>query len=543
MGRTRQLRAMIVTPQPEATDAGVEVLAAGGNAVDAAVAAALVQGVVDPLMCGIGGMAMIQVVTPDGRAHVIDGLGSSPAGVTETMWERGLLGPTSDGFGYRVEGFVNETGPQAVMTPGTVRALAVLHDRFGSLPWADLFGEAVRLAREGWLVRPHVRTVLTQDERRFGRMDFGDKLAITPDGRRIYLGADGELPVVGQQIRNPDLAATLEQLAVRGADDLYTGELAGVVADSVRADGGLLTAADLAGYEVHEPAALRAAYRDLVVSSPRAPAGGLQLLETLGILARFDPGEWAHNDAAHLQVLAEAMKTALRDKEALWDAAHAGEEDFARLLEDDYLDQVAAAVRRGERADVDGARPPVRPLDPQHTTHLNVMEAGGLTVALTHTLGNPSGYIPRGTGFVLNGGMSTFDPRPGRVNSISPGRRRNSTMCPTVVLDGSTPVLAIGAPGASWIPGSVAQAISNVVDFGMGAQEAVMAPRIAVTSNAIDISHRIPRRVERALAGMGYAVRRSAVSYAFAGVHALTLRDGVLEGGADPQRDGYADGV
>lgn len=145
---------MIVTPQPEATDAGVEVLAAGGNAVDAAVAAALVQGVVDPLMCGVGGFAMIQVVTPGGRAHVIDGLGASPAAVSETMWERALLGPTSDGFGSRVEGFVNETGPQAVMTPGTMKALAVLHGLWGRCPGPTSSARRCAWpARAGWCGR------------------------------------------------------------------------------------------------------------------------------------------------------------------------------------------------------------------------------------------------------------------------------------------------------------------------------------------------------------------------------------------------------
>lgn len=130
------------------------------------------------------------------------------------------------------------------------------------------------------------------------------------------------------------------------------------------------------------------------------------------------------------------------------------------------------------------------------------------------------------------------------MNSIRPGSRRNTTACPTVLHDGDQPVLVIGAPGASWITGSVAQAISNVVDFGMTAQEAVMAPRIAVTSNAIDLSNRITRRTELALAGHGYDVRRSALSYAFAGVHAIARDDdGVLTGGADPQRDGYAAGL
>lgn len=145
--RPQHHRSMIVTPQPEATDAGAVVLAEGGNAVDAAVAAALVQGVVDPLMCGVGGFALMQLRLPDGTQLIIDGLGTCPSGISDGVWAEDLLGITSDGFGFRVRDFVNETGPQAVMTPGTLRTLMQAHDRFGSLPWSDLFAEAIRLAR------------------------------------------------------------------------------------------------------------------------------------------------------------------------------------------------------------------------------------------------------------------------------------------------------------------------------------------------------------------------------------------------------------
>lgn len=541
--RAPQHQAMIVTPQPEATDAGAQVLAAGGNAVDAAIASAFVQGVVDPLMCGIGGMGIAQVVTPDGQAHIVDGLGTSPDGVTDSMWADRLIGPTLDGFGYRVEGFVNETGAQAVMTPGALAAYGRLHDRFGSLPWADLLIPAIRFARDGWPVRPHNYTIFTQNERKYGRMNIGEKLAITPDGRRIYLTPDGRYPSVGDTIRNPELADTLIHVSARGADDLYIGELASAVAESLAADGGLLRPADLAGYRIHEPAALTGSYRGLRVSVPPAPAGGVQMLENLGILDRFDLSALAHNDAEHIRILTEAMKIALLHKEQLWNSPEAREEDFAGLLSDANLDGAAQAIRAGEKTDIDVARPKTGTSESRHTTHLNVMDGDGMAVALTHTLGNPSGYIPAGTGFVLNGGMSTFDPRPGLANSIAPGRRRNSTMCPTVVLDGTDPVLVIGAPGASWITPAVVQGISNVLDFGMTAQQAVMAPRVVATANAIDISNRIPRRIEAAVTDMGYEVRRSPLSYAFAALHALTRFDGVLGGGADPQRDGYAAGV
>lgn len=528
---------MIVTPQPEATDAGAMVLNHGGNVVDAVVAAALVQGVVDPLMCGIGGMAVIQIVTPDGERIVIDGLGQSPAAVSANMWEANLLGPTPDGFGYRVKDFVNETGAQSVMVPGTLKTLASVHERFGSLPWPDLFAEAVRYAEEGWLVRPHLQTLMVQDETKYGRMNFDDKLLFTPDGKRIY-GTHGRPPRLGDRIANPELASVLTHIAQHGAEELYSGELATKIADSIAQDGGLVTVNDLKRYELHDLQPVTGHYRGLELSLPPQPAGGIQTMETLGILNHFDLSEIEHNSPDHLEILVEAMKHALHDKEILWNRSQSTSDDYRRLLDESHLSRAAARIAAGERVDVDAAR-----YESPHTTHLSAMDTDGFTVALTHTLGNPSGYIPRGLGFMLNGGMSTFDPRPGTANSIAPGRRRNTTSCPTVVLEDSNPVMSIGAPGASWITPAIVQVISNVVDFGMDIQKAVSAPRAVSTSNAVDISNRIPRRTELELRSRKYEVRRSPLSYAFAGVHAITLFNGDLNGAADPQRDGYAAGV
>lgn len=528
---------MIVTPQPEATDAGAMVLGNGGNGVDAIVAAALVQSVVDPLMCGIGGMAVINITTPDNQRVIIDGLGSSPSGVTPDIWESALLGPTPDGFGFRVKDHVNETGPQAIMTPGTLRTLAVVHGRFGSLPWSDLFGEALRLAESGWIVRPHLQTLMVQDETKYSRMNFGDKLISTPDGQRIY-APNGRLPRLGDIITNPDLAEVLKHISTHGADDFYHGELARAISDSVQADGGVLSAEDLANYTINDLTPITGHYRGLELSLPPQPAGGVQTMQTLGIMDHLDLSSLDHNSPEHLMVIAEAMKHALRDKEELWNRAKSTDDDYSALLDHSRLETTAHRIRNGEKADVDGPR-----YESRHTTHLNAMDSEGFAVSLTHTLGNPSGYIPRNLGFMLNGGMSTFDPRPGTANSIEPGRRRNTTSCPTIVFDDTGPIMAIGAPGASWITPAIVQTISNVVDFGMNVQDAVMAPRAVATSNTIDISNRVPRATELGLHDHGYAVRRSPLSYAFAGVHTIMRLNGVLSGAADPQRDGYATGV
>ncbi|MBN9374916.1 MAG: gamma-glutamyltransferase, partial [Cellulomonas sp.] len=268
------------------------------------------------------------------------------------------------------------------------------------------------------------------------------------------------------------------------------------------------------------------------------PAGGVVVAEMLRILERFDLVALGHNTPEYIRVVAEAMKIAGRDKDE-----HIGDPAFVpppldRLLSDAYADACAARIRAGEKARLTRAAG-----DARHTTTISAVDADGMVVSVTHTLGTPSGVIPPGTGFMLNGAMNWYDPRPGRAGSIAAGKRRFSTLSPTIVFEGDTPVLTLGAPGGAWIGVAILQVLLNVLEFGMGMQEAVMAPRFSATTDAIDISNRIPRGVQKAVEAMGYQVNRQPISYAFAGVHGISLWDGVLQGGADPQRDGYVGSV
>jgi gamma-glutamyltranspeptidase/glutathione hydrolase len=532
-------RAMIVAPQPEAAEAGAAMLAAGGNALDAALACALTQGVVDPMMCGIGGIATLQVLDPASGTHrVWNGLGTCPGASRAEMWATLFEGECADGFGYILRGHVNELGAQAVTTPGTLRVFADAHAALGRRPWAALFEQAMGFAEEGWIIRPHVHAMFTMDEGRWGRLPYADKLRFTEDGRALYCRPDGSPKRLGDEVRNPALAATLRTLAADGVEAFYHGAIARRIADAVQAGGGLLTAADLAGFRPAVSAPLHVPYRGFIVCLPEPPAGGVVVGEMLRILERFDLTALGHNTPDYIRVVAEAMKLAGIDKEA-----HVGDPEFqdvpiARLLSDAHADACAARIRAGERAHL-----PRVAAEPRDTTHVSCVDADGMTVSLTHTLATPSGLIPPGTGFMLNGAMNWMDPRPGRAGSIAPGKRRYSSMSPAIVLDGGLPVATLGAPGGAWITVAVLQVLLNLLDWGMTMQEAVSAPRFSATSDAIDISNRIPRAVQRALEADGYAVRRSYQSFAFAGVHGITRWDGLCEGGADPQRDGYAAGV
>ena len=427
---------------------------------------------------------------------------------------------------------------RVVTVPGALRVFADAHAKLGRKPWDALFGPAIGFAEEGWIIRPHVHTMFTMDERPYGRLSYVEKLGYTEEGRALYLRPDGTPKRLGEPVRNPALAATLRGLARDGAEDFYTGGLARRIVADMEAKGGLLTLADLAGFRAAVSAPLRVPYRGFTVALPEPPAGGVVVGEMLRILERFDLTALGHNTPDYIQVVAEAMKLAGLDKEE-----HVGDPTFRpvpveMLLSDAYADRLVARIRRGERAKLTRAVS-----DAPNTTHVSCVDADGMVVSLTHTLAVPSGVIPPGTGFMLNGAMNWMDPRPGRAGSIAPGKRRYSSMTPTIVLDGARPVATLGAPGGAWITVAVMQVLLNLLDWGMGMQEAVSAPRFSATSETVDLSNRIPRATEKALQAAGHATKRSYQSYAFAGVHGISLWDGVPEGGADPQRDGYAAGV
>ena len=536
---TERTQSMIVAPQPEAAEAGAVVLQRGGNAVDAAVAAALVQTVVDPLMSGVAGFGCVQVFSADKGVHTcIDAHGRCPAAATPAMWADRILGETSDGFGFILKDYVNELGYGAICVSGILKALSEAAAAYGTWEWADLVAPAVAEAERGFVIRPHIYTVWTQDERRFGRLNYGDKLGVSETGRRVFLQADGTYKRPGMRIVNPEMAHSLRRIARDGADTYYTGSMAQEIDADMRANGGLLSAADLADYRTEHQPPLWGEYRGHRIATNHPPGGGLLVLQILRTLEQFDLTAMGHNSPRYLAVLAEAMKCATRDKDRFVSDPRFVDVPVDRLNSQDYAAETAAAIRAGTRFDVPRLD---ASFDPPNTTHVSSADRRGNVVSLTHSLGIPSGVITPGHGFMHNGCMSVFDPRPGRTGSIAPGKSRFASMSPTIVFKGDRPAMTLGAPGGTYITLAVAQAIVNVIDFGMTLAEAVAAPRIAATGTTVDVSNRIPRYVTDVLEADGYPVARSHLSYAFAAVHGITLAaDGAMAGGADPQRDGMA---
>jgi gamma-glutamyltranspeptidase/glutathione hydrolase len=532
--------AMIVAAQPEAAEAGALVLKAGGNAIDAAMAAALVQGVVDPQMCGIGGFGNCQIYMPGKGVHTcLDFHGKTPLSATPDMWHNLLIEETRDGFGFVLKDNVNDLGYGSITTPGSLMAYYEAVQDFGTWDWSDVVAPAVAQADKGFAVRPHVYFWWTHGAA-LGRVQVDQRLAFSNTGREIYFAdnSDGtrRLKRIGEQVVNQDLANTLRTLQRDGIDPFFRGEIADMIDADMRANDGLLRKADLEAYRVGRSDPIETMYRGLRVASCHPPGGGVILLEMLNILEHFDLAGMGHNSTDYIRIVCEAMKIATADKER-----HVGDPAFVdvpldRLIGKDYAAEAATRIRAGERAAVERLT-----AESPQTTHVAVVDKDGNCVTMTHSLGMPSGVITDGLGFMYNGCMSVFDPRPGRAGSVAPGKSRFSSLCPTIVFDGDEPRIVIGAPGGTQIAMGVMQAIVNMVDHGMSISDAVSAPRFSSTSNAIDITNRIPDYTVQPLRDDGYEVIRSALTFHIAAVHGITIdTDGTMAGGADPGHDGVA---
>lgn len=529
---------MVVCPQPEAAEAGIEILRAGGNAVDAAIACALAQTVVDPMMCGIAGFGSLAVCKPaDGVHEYLDFHAPAPQAARPDMWADIVEGETRDGFGFVLKGRVNDLGYQSICVPAALKAYEAAHKAHGRLPWKEVCAPAIQWAEDGYFVRPAMYAFWI-DEGTMGRVSSRERLGYTASGRAMYCRADGSPKTIGTPLRNPDYAATLRAIAAGGADVFYRGEIAERIVADMAANGGLLGRADLEVYQPVRTRPLEGSYRGRRIATNQPPGGGVMLLEMLNILEGFDLAGIGHNTPEYLRVVCEAMKRATVDKDRFVGDPAFVDVPLDRLTSKDYAAGLAEQIRRGEKAEVQRLQP--ADLVPKDTTHLSVVDADGNCVAMTHSLGMPSGVITEGLGFMYNGCMGVFDPRPGRAGSIAPGKSRFSAMCPTIVFDGDRPLLVLGAPGGTQIVMGVLQAILNVLDFGMTMAEAVAAPRFSSTSNAIDVANRIPRFVTRELQAQGYEVIRNPFGYTIGWVHGIRILPDRLDGAADPGRDGVA---
>ncbi|WP_417515312.1 gamma-glutamyltransferase family protein [Minwuia sp.] len=529
-------KGMVSAPQPEAVEAGLDILRSGGNVVDAAIGAALVQTVVDPQMCGIAGFGSCHVHLADGTHTLIDFHGRAPLATRPDMWEHLIEGECDDGFGFLLKGQVNEVGYQCMTTPMTIKAFDEVLGRFGTHTLAQALDPAIAYCEDGFAVRPHVWNFWNTPEVA-GRMARYRGMTEDPSVAKIYTSDGKTLLGIGDILRNPDMGRTYRRIAEKGVEDFYHGEIARRIADDMAANGGLITLDDLAACQTVETEPLWITYRGHRVATNQPPGGGLVIAVMLNILQQFDLAGMGHNSPDYIATVSEAMKIATFEKDTRMGDPAFVEIPFDELLSEDYAKACAERIRRGEKQDVPRLNSGA---DPKETTHICVADTEGNCVTMTHSLGSSGGVITEGLGFMYNNCMMVFDPRPGNAGSLAPGKARFTALSPTIVFRDDKPFLLVGAPGGTTITMGNLQAILNVIDFGMDAQQAVFAPRFTTTSNTIELTNRILRSTERELQRRGYPTMRHPYSYMMPIVHAIRLVDGKLDGGADPSGDGMA---
>lgn len=525
-------RGMVSAKHPLATAAGLEMLRRGGNAVDAAVAAAFASGVAEPWMSGLGGGGyMVIHHAASGDTVVVDYGMRAPAGAAPHMYELGE-GKAEDGlFPWRaVAGQANVHGGRAVAVPGTVAGLCLALERYGTLDLPAVLAPAVRCARAGLPVTWHVMARVAMD---------APLLARYPETARVFFRggfpirtSTGPEPVLLPQ---PDLAATLERVAAGGPAAFYTGPVAAAIAAATH-----VTLADLAAYRAEVVPALAVPWRGRRIYTVPGCTGGPSLAETLLIMDGFRLE--AHNSASYLHVFAEAAKLAFADR-----LAHMGDgRPWEPLLAPDHI------ARWQRRIDPERALPDPAPgeLGETSTTHLCTADAAGNLVSCTQTLLSAFGsrLTAPGTGVLLNNGMFWFDPEPGGPNSPGPGKRPLSNMAPLVALDAAgRPRLALGASGGRKILNANAQVALAVLEFGLGIQAAIAAPRIDLSTGSLVADDRLPARTLAQLRARGHQVVTAAADFLpilwSSPTGILVGEDGLLHGGADPYHAAHAAGL
>jgi gamma-glutamyltranspeptidase / glutathione hydrolase len=521
-------RGMVVSNHPLSSAAGAEMLAAGGNAVDAAIAALFTLTVVEPMMVGIlgGGIAHIRLV--DGTHTVIDGQSTAPMATHARIYTRDPDAPPGamDAIGRK-----NALGPTAVAAPGNLAGWCEALARHGTFPLPDVMEPAIRYAARGFRVTQYLTECTA---------DCAADLARDPEIAALYL--PGGAPIVlGARLVNGAYAETLRAIAKEGPGLLYGGALGRTYAEHMARKGGYLAMEDLTSYHTVTRDALRGTYRGFEITGPPPPATGpLHIIQMLNILEGFDIGSLGFATVPTIHLLAEVLKIAFADR-----AAASADPAFVSVPVRKLLSKEYAADRR---ASIDPAhaqvwQPGVTPGE-EHTTHLTVADVMGNVVVTTQTINSLFGarYMVPATGLIPNNYMFTFDPLPDRAGSVQPGKRITSSMAPVIVLRNSRPAWALGLPGGLRIFPSVMQAISNLIDHGMTVQEAVEAPRVWTQGHALEVEDAVPPQLIARLRELGHHV--VPVGNVAGGMSAIAFADnGSMTGAACWRADGTPIGI
>ncbi len=522
-------RGMVVTNHPLASAAGAQMLAAGGNAVDAAVSALFTLSVVEPMMVGIFGGGFAHIRLPDGRQTILEGQGRCPMAVGPTTF---TPDPAAAPGMLDVVGKRNSVGRASVATPGNLMAWCEMLSRYGSLTLADVVAPAIGHASRGFVATSYLSDCVT---------DCAADLIQDPEIAAVFMPGGVALPA-GTRVINAAYAETLALIVREGPGSVYGGAIGARVAEDMAQHEAYLNLTDLLRYRTNDLAVLRAGYRGFEITGPPPPsAGPLHIGQMLKILEGFDVAAGGFGTADTIHLLAELLKIAFADR-----SAATADPDFVPVPVDKLLSGEYAAQRRGaiDRQRARDWTPGVIPNEGANTTHITVADRDGLIVCATQTINSLFGarYMVPGTGMIPNNYLYVFDPRPGLANSLAPGKRVTSSMSPLIVLKDGKPRFALGLPGGLRIFPSAMQATINLIDHEMSLQEAVEAPRVWTQGYGLELEPRVPDAIASDLRARGHAIER--VPNVGGGMCAIRFHDsGDMEGAACWRADGTPIGV
>ncbi len=525
------------TAHPLATQTAIDILKRGGSAVDAAIAANAVLGFVEPIACGIGGDAFAMLWDPrTRRVEGLNGSGRSPAGLSlKTVRARA------------VKGMIPSFGAVSVSVPGAVDAWWTLHQRYGKLPWKDLLAPAATLAREGAPVSQNVAYYLARSLRGFTRPGSG--IEEVDNFRRVW-AAGGKTPAEGEIFANPDLARTYDLIAAGGRDAFYQGEIAERIERYFRRIGGWMTRADLAAHRTRWDPPRTARYRDVDVYGLSPNSQGLATLQMLNILDSFDISGMGFQSARAIHYAVEAKRLAYEDR-----ARYYVDPDFARIPTDWLLSREYAA-ERASRIRPDSILTDLRPGQAPSrgdTTYFCTADADGMMVSFIQSnyRGMGSGLSPDGLGFMLQNRGELFALQDGHPNLYAPGKRPFQTIIPGFAVRNGEPWLAFGVMGGDMQPQGQVQVLSNMVDFGLGVQEAGDSPRwhhegspeptgepAKPGAGLLRLESGVPKATRAALAALGWPIGES--DGGFGGYQAIQRFPGRYAAATEMRKDGVA---
>ncbi|MQC07598.1 gamma-glutamyltransferase [Morganella morganii] len=464
---------MVVSSQHLASQAGADILKAGGNAVDAAVAVGYAQAVVNPCCGNIGGGGFMTLHLADGKNIFINFRETAPASASADMYldKDGNLIKDASLYGYLAAG-----------VPGTVKGLDYALEKYGTMKREQVMAPAIKLARDGFILTRADTDVLDTTTARFKQ---------DPEAARIFLKPDGSAFQPGDRLIQTDLANTLERIAKEGPPAFYEGDIPQIVEKASKAGGGKLTAKDFADYTISEVAPITCTYRGYeFISAPPPSSGGVTICQTLNILEGYDLKAMGFNSADYIHTLTEAMRHSYMDRNTFLGDPAFVKNPTEKLTSKAYAEELRKEIIPGKATPSAQVQPGTGPHEKPETTHYSVVDNKGNAVSTTYTINGRFGavVIPPGTGFFLNDEMDDFTTKigeknmyglvQGERNAIAPGKRPLSSMSPTIVTKDGKIFLVLGSPGGSRIISITLQTALNIIDHGMAPQEAVNAPRI-----------------------------------------------------------------